>query len=1155
LGGFDVSFDVDVDLVKLPAKPPQPSTDADPKSKPLRESTNNSRPANGTVVPDPPASPTPSAGENAKPMQFSGHSPRRSLRRSGGVPGSDRLRRVAIQRRSRSCGRRDLLQEFNDVVPRTSNSVSPNTTPAITTQPNKQVSTSTAATETEEQLGVSFKYAQPHAATSQRSFAATSQRATNSLNGTVQRTYTVELGPEPGQLLLSPSRKSNNSRLQLSHPQQSPVRHSPARAEILVPDTPPRVLSQAQREPEFTVPESQPPDVDIQQQVLHTLTSSPKAVPFVVVPISCLSPKAKKPIEDHAKPAAAPSTAASPKVASRSMQTSGNSRYVQNLDEILTDDDSDINEQRESSSVPLNLAPTGGNTTRQSRLKKRQECVKSPNQLLDLHRTRLNTSHRRQPTRQTVLNKISKAPINGEKFAQELARMSNYEILDLRKRNSLGKLHPMNGRRQQRQQQQNIEECIEWELMRRNLDNVNDSSKKSLPKVALPTASPIKKSLPTASSPPMKNSSLRRLRSRIQKNVSSNDSLDSSMENSRQPHAKQRRRRREPSLSEDELLAVCTPPAQFRHSKHRQAEEPSTTLLAEPPAEFRRSKSLLNSSAQLQRSKRWNQQQAADVAAKDAVQLRKSKSMQESNKTVLAEPPPDFRSTTRHRIEDVESDEPAALELPTELHKSKAQHLETNKTVLADPPEQFRKTRSRNAELPNSSSLQESRRYKSRQRIDEDDESDENEVPLLQLRKSKSRLLEQVETNKTALLEPPEQFRKSRSRIATAALQESRNYKSGQRIEDDDSDEVPLEAPAQFRKSKSRLLDQLEDVETNQTVMPDPPEQFRKGRKAKNKDEAPPPADDEVFKKPLAPAPRAKQNRKLSSAEKELENLRIMLPHRTEITTWKDTVDDPNTTGVRKSRRGHVPLRNTWVHTQSDPFFFMRKANPLDHLVPRKPKNQSRVNNSEFMDRPPLSSSTPRNEVPNDNAAKRKRNPQTEEISGIAALSIAEQAEVPMEPVGKQPQKQPTEVKSKRGRKKKAKIIVPPLDAISEDLGNEGGHEPNIESSSESPTGSEMRFESAPECPPTLQSINPSQNELFPLSWLRQITDKPIPKNNSEPEYESMNISRASQLQYSEIKGLDYAFYSQTDNSLGYMRFKPSQVRRVHKSRFRLVGF
>lgn len=127
LGGFDVSIDIDVDLVKLPPKPQSKEEEQAVSKQPLRELTGNSEntgtnndPLPTTKNDAPATSSSPQRNTNTSPST-SATSPspnpnniRKSIRRS--VPGSDRLRRVAIQRRSRSCGRRDLMQEFNNAT-------------------------------------------------------------------------------------------------------------------------------------------------------------------------------------------------------------------------------------------------------------------------------------------------------------------------------------------------------------------------------------------------------------------------------------------------------------------------------------------------------------------------------------------------------------------------------------------------------------------------------------------------------------------------------------------------------------------------------------------------------------------------------------------------------------------------------------------------------------------------------------------------------------------------------------------------------------------------------------------------------------------------------------------------------------------------------
>lgn len=345
-----------------------------------------------------------------------------------------------------------------------------------------------------------------------RSQESLAQRSNTPDSPTHRRTYTVEMGPEPGQLLLSPKSKSRNSNhnfqqmsklspsnslhsLQVVQPTQQLI-ISAQKAEILAPDSPARSKSQylVDSQPEFVVPETQPQDLSN-----HSVHAS-----YVVVPLTCLSPKSLQTsvrssphrfqvLESKPSPVSAvgaqtaavavsppstgnaeppPSTAPPPKttkVANRSQQTSCSPRYVKNLNDILTEDDSDDERQ---ATAPLNLAPPGGNITRERRLRKTTQRHNSPAQLLDLHRSRTRNSIKRSK-RQTVLNKPSKPAINGEQFAEELARMSNYEILDLRKRKSLGKLHALNGNRKQ---QKIIEDHIELEIQRRNLDESDSST-------------------------------------------------------------------------------------------------------------------------------------------------------------------------------------------------------------------------------------------------------------------------------------------------------------------------------------------------------------------------------------------------------------------------------------------------------------------------------------------------------------------------------------------------------------------------------------------------------------------------------------------------------------------------------------------------------
>lgn len=1270
-GGFDYSFDFDVDLVKLPPKPQPKDTQ---KEQPLRETTTNSiaitEPNQGVqeLPEEPPTSP---AHENVQPRQGSpSKSPRRSLHRSGGVgvPGSDRLRRVAIQRRSRSLGRRDLLREFNDAVSNTShytpeipkdfsNSSSttlnflPKTssTPASAKPASEKQTTITAANASpttenlplQEPIEKSMVFTQrrnevPLISASQRSFAATSQLPL-SHNAIAQRTYVVEMGPEPGQLLLSPSDKKQTGNMQQQLSQMSPSRslynaslkqsqlrqrlssqipNSPRdRQEILAPDTPPRVLSQSQREPEFTVPESQPvPHQETIQHVLQTLTGSPAVTPFVVVPVSCLSPKPKTQVESQPTP-----TDIVVPVASRSIQTSCSPRFVQNLDQLITDDDSD--DQRESSSTPLNLAPPGGNTTRQRRLRKRNQRVKSPNQLLDLHYSRSKDSQRLRSrvTRQTVLNKPLKPPINGEMFAEELARMSNYEILDLRKRSSRGKVHPLNGHRQQ---QQIFEEHIELEIIRRNLEQPSPKqSKVNMPRSSSLSRSPVRATenetmsnpsfIKSPSAPPVgfrDNSvqeqhstrrqtspkpQLQQRRSRLRQRETSrvekmsmhsstvisspapppDNFRDSTIQEQRSVHQqktlRQRRDRsrcREPTMSEDELMAVCTPPPQFRWSKSRQQEqlavvEHGLTPVAEPPEQFRRSRSTQRKPTEVEEP----------VVSKQQEQLP----IDQPEMSVLPDPPEQFRrsrSMAQEQLAAVDKDVPALLDSRTQSRLSKSMQLKklrvvvSDVTTLPDPPEQFGQSRSKQQE-----SIQAEKQLAI---VESSEAALEDSPPHIRMSRScQQKTIGLVDPGLTTFSNLSMQHVDA---VRTIAEEDEQQERIDIHINNDEAhskthidDQLSMDRVAISASLVDTVLD--EQPSTSKAAKQAASKARRKGKEkvaeenAKQDKQALSPVD--VFKKPMAPAPRSKRGR----MSKELENLRITLPNATVAQDETESVFDSNTTGVRKSKRGQVPLRNTWVHSQIDPFARMRKVFETYLMpAPSKPKKQSGANNTDLLiDRPPLCSSTPRNATAPSNktnsSGKRKRgqqkkqqernDPNTIQISGITALSSI--AELPEDA---QPLEHPIERKTetkKRDRKKKVKVVedMPPPDIPSKKLQKTGDaaitqecqENPEPMLLPTSPTNdNQHEFESAP------LLMNQQRDQSSPLNWLRDIWDQTVSSEacNTEEETDSLLVSRASNMHFSNLNGMDYAFYSGEHNyKMGYMRFKPLQVRGYNRAK------
>ncbi|XP_043064844.1 uncharacterized protein LOC108099569 [Drosophila ficusphila] len=521
---LDLNLDFDVPLVK---KPKQRAPEAQPLQKLTSPTSSTSAQSNKPPVDQ-------ESNENRPPLTSPTLSPnhRRSLRRSGNVPSADKLRRHAIRRRSRSCGRQ-LLPEFNDAVNVTRSFSSPeNFVPKISSTPCAEKPKETAVQspveelaqnveekaknpETREEKSVRPEVMSPAKTSSpaaeiaelcmerRNSFHSNvlqldyTGRAPYSRPGTpsspsgsgARRTYTMERGPAPGQLLLSPSQR--NSYIPVKQPV---VKMKRINQEVVVPNTPERPSHepawQSQPQPEFVVPETQPQDLGELVQTLSRTASCP------IVVINTQSPNKsvrRDSVQLESVPSSQAATIQAPTSSELKAPTSSElkaptsselkapasppesrgqiSRVEENLNAIMTDDESD----EQTSTVALNLAPPGGNTTRQRRLRNNNrnrvtaEAQESSMRLLDLHRS---VNAKKTMTRMTTipLNKAPSAPINGEQFAIELTRMSNYEILDLRKRNSLNEVYPLNGHRKRSSKQKIIlEEEIQRELQRRKL--------------------------------------------------------------------------------------------------------------------------------------------------------------------------------------------------------------------------------------------------------------------------------------------------------------------------------------------------------------------------------------------------------------------------------------------------------------------------------------------------------------------------------------------------------------------------------------------------------------------------------------------------------------------------------------------------------------
>ncbi|XP_043863883.1 trichohyalin isoform X2 [Drosophila mojavensis] len=1196
----DLSFDFDVDLIKLPPKQ-QPASPKDAISV-----ENKEHPLPCPIVSDtqecPPTSPARTDGcpvSNASSSGLCLTSPRKSLTRRSGihVPGSDRLRRVAIQRRSRSCGRRDLLNEFNNL-----SKLSSNFEPTVSSTPASEKKDTAKPAESPQEKFQQEQRDEQLSQASNHSVKLSSQRSSSPDCNNKRRTYTIEMGPEPGQLLLSPSIKStqnvsvSNASLRQARSRLAQYREqaelSAARLKILAPDTPARALSHTLPNPEYIVPETQP------QPMLKNLSNNALVTPFMVVPINSMlaaNAQAANAIAASAIPAAAPVDAAvqvkpapSATVANRSMQTSCSPAAVQKLEDIMTDDDSE--EERQSSRVPLNLAAATGNNNRQRSLRSRVQRVDNSMQLLDLHQSRSSDSRERDQykPRQTVLNKPSQPAINGEQFAFELARMSNYEILDLRKRNSLGRHRPVNGHRQQsteqEKQQMLLDQHIEWEILRRNLEEQTEQD-------ALPKTVPMSQdeTLPAASLmqspavPPMdfrdntlehqENSFVlqaQRSHNKRRETLRQTFELPSMSpaappadfrDNSLPPQQRTRRlrsRRHEPPMSEDELLTVCTPPSQFRKSRSRQRENRQSQVVepVPPPYHF------------------------SDNAETDIEEEN-----QEQEQQLL--PPAQFVNETHqiHSIlEEVCIEEIAANEKPssssfaqrsmrlrtsTQLKKSEVQP----QIEQIDLQEKQEENQQRKGEKPKKKEQQERELREKQQMENENKKKLEKEIErqqreLMDIQEKEKKANEQKKQQENEAREQQDKQLEEQHKRQQEEEKEKEEQQHQENIGQQPREEEELEKEVRQEKEQSKLLKRKVKGQMQKEAPQLEQQELHHDEPIQLVEPAPP---EDVFKKPTAPAPRSKANKK-SRLEKQLL---ITVGDATLPPDERD--DDANTTGVRRSRRGQVPLCNTWVHSISDPFQFMRKMiDPPKKSSAKKPKKRTASTadgGCSMINKPPLSASTPRSTAaPSNNKRTKQQQPHQDKhqsnvlstsdaISGITRLNYITEEDEPVEPEAEAVINvvEPAPVPKKRGHKKKTPADSTEPNKETKDKEKKKKRQPAataVEQIAEEHEEDAMPIPDQPGASPLPnQSHDPSSETL--MSWLCGARE--LPPDNSdvtETKTDSMSVSRAANLHFSNIDGIEYAFYHTEDRySMGYMRFQPLQQRGMKRAKTNTLRF
>jgi len=125
--------------------------------------------------------------------------------------------------------------------------------------------------------------------------------------------------------------------------------------------------------------------------------------------------------------------------------------------------------------------------------------------------------------------------------------------------------------------------------------------------------------------------------------------------------------------SEDELMAVCTPPSQFRWSKSRQQEqlalvEHGLTPVAEPPEQFRQTRS-------------------TEVEEPVVFKQQEQSATDQPEMSVLPDPPEQFRrsrSVAQEHFATVETDVPTLSDSPPQSRLSTSMQVKDLRVVVSD---------------------------------------------------------------------------------------------------------------------------------------------------------------------------------------------------------------------------------------------------------------------------------------------------------------------------------------------------------------------------------------------------------------------------------------------------------------------------------------
>ncbi|XP_034130680.1 uncharacterized protein LOC117585345 [Drosophila guanche] len=1161
---FSYDLDFDVPLRKKPQKGTQEN-----QLKPLQ--------GLGAAASEHPASDVPQSPpnlpshENVPPLSAR-HSPSpahwRPPRRSGTsghVPGSDKLRRHAIQRRSRSCGRRQLLQDFNDAANLTRSSSSPFPfVPEISSTPNcsDKLPENQPASQPRPQpvsepqpmngpingLGSDFaaeiaEICGQRLAMFENSMLQMSQKAEvrSSLPGSRpltpserHRTYTIEKRPMTEKL--QQSRSSPNT----SHSKSPLVRLR--RLENSMPPDTPNCLHQSERESapveDCFVPETQPQQIQQLAEIVQNLSRSNSVL---VIPMGGAfgpKPDAAEPLPQPQSPAASATeaaaeeeAAASPTVSagtpkscapavsagttsksSKSKPLSHNKtpQVVDDLDAIMTDDECD----EQPSGCALNLAPAGGNTSRRSRRRTRNSRKPSDDQessikLLNLHRSNASSKRKPKGANAPILNKAPCTAINGEAFAKELERMSNHEILDLRKRNSLGMVYPLNGKRKHSAEQQKaLEQQIHWELLQRNLEVETETETETETESSRSVSAEREErdgreevmTMPPPAPVAFKDNSKEvqnvRIRSR-RREAPMTTELVNYMELSKTMD----QRRNQPSNSSKRSL----------YTKGDSFQEDDDSVL--PKKQSRLSQTRLGSTLGRARSKESHAVVEADICIVPPPprSLRYSQCVRDLNR---------LRATPQDSNDE-----------DTPLCHSKGQS--NNLNAIASPPPEFNDNNDNEVDGADCSSSGQAQHRLSKSPLPPVERSDDQAVQKV----NKNRRSRQSRHHK---VNPPSPEKKTTTDMHREDLAIVSSSVPGTTSITDDQ-------PSTSRAALDALARRANDPD------PDPDPEPEPEAEAEPEADARPVVEEEavVFKKPTARAPRTKSKAKSkanSKANRELENLKVSLMH-------DDVEVDSNETGNRRSKRGQVPLKNTWCHTM-DPmeFDFVRKSVETYDRKKTKPSSKqssmSKLSKMSLLKRPPLCSSTPRiSEEPLNAVAETFEPSEPSDCSSLGLAPLRWDDNERIEQVESSDARKQTKKsgRTKKKRQESATAASMPLTPVME---TETESEPQPESDPD-PDPDPITPINAPSPSPSVSDEHQASYMQL-MSWLRGHSNIQ-PSSNMEDSSGSgvgNTVSVASELLFTNLDDIEYAFYETKERAtLGYMRFQPLQSRRKKRAR------